>query len=49
MNELLVKQLTNIINNFDKGYINEIEVTQEVIDAYMQYTTAKNEMYSEQF
>lgn len=49
MNELLVKQLTNIINNFDKGYINEIEVTQEVIDAYMQFTRAKNEMYSEQF
>ena len=49
MNDKLVKQLTNIINNFDKGYINEIDVTQEVIDAYMQYTTAKNEIYSELF
>lgn len=49
MNDKLVKQLTNIINNFDKGYINEIDVTQEVIDAYMQYTTARNEIYSEQF
>ena len=49
MNDKLVKQLTNIINNFDRGLINEIEVTQEVIDAYMQYTTARNEIYSEQF
>jgi len=49
MNDKLVKQLANIINNFDRGFINEIEVTQEVIDAYMQYTTAKNEIYSEQF
>jgi hypothetical protein len=49
MNDKLVKQLTNIINNFDKGYLNYQEVTQEVIDAYMQYTTARNEIYSEQF
>jgi len=46
MNELLVKQLTNIINNFDKGYINEREVTQEVISSYLQYTRAKNEIES---
>lgn len=43
MTELLVKQLGNIVKNFDKGYINEIEVTQEVISAYMQYITAKGE------
>jgi len=46
MNELLVKQLTNIINNFDKGYLNYQEVTQEVIDAFFQFTRAKNEIES---